>query len=349
MLNNNLPLVSICVPIYNIEPYISKCLDSILNQDYANIEILIYYDKSKDNTLEIVKKKLSESSFPNKIIEKDESEKGQGISRNMAIKDANGEYLYFLDGDDYIEANAISTLVKKADLYNADITCGSHQIIYENGETGAKFQHENHVFTDNDLFLNYVYVSHSYYSQYAWNKLYRLSFLRNNNIKCIHKIVEDYIFSFDVIRYARHIVLTNDILLHYLIRSSSTTAQEMSKSVSTDTAQIYLSIRDYILNAISVMKDSPIRINILMQVLYFSFVMTVRDSLNSPIISPEIKRHLCHSIVTFPSLQTMFNISLSKEMQKYRAVFVLLKCFPIKLRIFVVRILSRIIFIKNKH
>jgi len=346
-MNESNPLVAVCIPIYNVEKYVERCLTSVFAQDYTNIELLVYYDQSDDDTLEKTKKVIKKGRFAARIIEKEYSEKGQGLSRNMAIIDAKGTYLYFLDADDYIEPNAISTLVRHAVRFDADLVVGSHDIHYEDGTRTVSVEHEDKTFLDNESFMSYVYVSNSYYSQYAWNKLYRTSFLRENNIRCIHKIVEDYIFSFEVIRHAVRVVLVKDVLLHYLVRSSSTTNLNMAKKVTKETADIYLSIRDYVLHVLDAAKESPVTENIKMEVLYFSFVMTVRNSLNSSEISKEGKRVLCDEISRFPNLPACYKNSLLEKRKSYRTLFVILSRIPFRLRRRIIFMISKMVELKN--
>ncbi|WP_161878209.1 glycosyltransferase family 2 protein [Alkalibacterium sp. MB6] len=112
----NQPLVSIIVPAYNVERYIEECIDSLLNQTYKNIEIIVLDDASTDATLYLLKQ------YEGRIqIIENELNQGQGARRNQGMKLAKGEYIYFIDSDDWIEMNTIEELVEQAVKTDADL------------------------------------------------------------------------------------------------------------------------------------------------------------------------------------------------------------------------------------
>ena len=113
------PLISVIVPVFNTENYIKKCLTSIINQSLANIEIILVNDGSNDNSLEILKKFAEKDS---RILIIDKKNEGQAIARNIAIEKANGEFLSFIDSDDYIDLATFETLYNFAKKYCNDIT-----------------------------------------------------------------------------------------------------------------------------------------------------------------------------------------------------------------------------------
>lgn len=104
--------ISIVIPAYNTEMYIGRCLNSVCAQTYQDIEIIVINDASTDGTLQILKK-YAERDLRIRIINQGVN-KGNGIGRNTAIKEAKGEYIMFVDSDDYIDCNAVELLVEKA-------------------------------------------------------------------------------------------------------------------------------------------------------------------------------------------------------------------------------------------
>ena len=111
--------VSIVVPVYNVEKYLNRCLNSLVNQDYKNIEIIIVNDGSPDNSQMIIDKYKKEYSNVIKAFKK----KNEGLSeaRNFGLKKATGDYIAFIDSDDYVETNMISEMIKCASKNNSDI------------------------------------------------------------------------------------------------------------------------------------------------------------------------------------------------------------------------------------
>lgn len=118
-----LPLVSILVPVYGVEEYIERCARSLFSQSYANIEYIFVNDCTKDNSIEILKKVINE--YPSKknkikIIEHDKN-KGHCIARETALRNCSGEYIWYVDSDDWISNDAVQVLMQKAIVEKLDI------------------------------------------------------------------------------------------------------------------------------------------------------------------------------------------------------------------------------------
>ena len=114
-----LPKVSIIVPIYNVENYLPICLDSLVNQDYDNIEIILVDDKSTDKSFSICKDYAKK--YKKIILLQNEKNEGASSARNKGLRVASGEYIGFVDSDDYIQSNYYSELVKDLKKNSADI------------------------------------------------------------------------------------------------------------------------------------------------------------------------------------------------------------------------------------
>lgn len=114
-------MVSIIIPLYNKEASIKNTIESVLNQDYYDIEVVIINDGSTDNSIQIVSSILDNRI---KLISKPNG--GVSSARNYGIKHAQGEYILFLDADDILYPNALSTLIRLHQTYNVDITCGNY-------------------------------------------------------------------------------------------------------------------------------------------------------------------------------------------------------------------------------
>lgn len=124
-------MVSIIVTAFNLEKYISECLDSIINQTYKNIEIIVVEDCSSDNTLNIIKEYASKDNRI--ILIENEKNVGAGMGRRIGIKKAKGEYILCFDGDDWMSDNYIELMINTAKRTNSDIVCTNCQYI-ENGK-----------------------------------------------------------------------------------------------------------------------------------------------------------------------------------------------------------------------
>lgn len=126
--------ISIVIPVYNVEKYLRTCLDSVVNQTFKDIEIVIVNDGSKDGSLDILKE--YESRYPKLITVYSTENRGVSHARNYGIARSHGEYLLFVDSDDYIEPDMCEKLYEKASKDNNDIVICKYYDIYQNETTG---------------------------------------------------------------------------------------------------------------------------------------------------------------------------------------------------------------------
>lgn len=216
-------VITIAIPVYNVEKYIEKSLLSALNQNFAfSYEILIIDDCGSDKSMQIVNRILNEHERGSyaRII-RHSTNLGLGPARNTAIENARGKYLFFLDSDDWISENCLSILYAKAEETKSDITVGSTLRVEEDSmrEIGKNI-YPNKTIETSAAGVYMVIHSPDMHIE-VWNKLYLVEYLRTNKICCIHKIFEDYIFDFVARATASKITLCSDVTLYYNIRSNS--------------------------------------------------------------------------------------------------------------------------------
>jgi glycosyltransferase involved in cell wall biosynthesis len=159
--------VSVIVPVYNVEPYLRRCLDSLINQTLKDIEIICINDCSPDNSLAILKEYAAKDNRV-KIINFRKN-KGVGIARNTGIKAAKGKYMGFVDSDDYVDLDYYEKLYKKAIVQTADVVIGSlkHKKINQNMEQ---------------------IIPQTKRLSLTQNAIYRAKMLRDNGIKYPEKV-----------------------------------------------------------------------------------------------------------------------------------------------------------------
>ena len=172
--------LSFIIPVYNIENYLFECLDSILTQNFQDFEIICVNDGSTDNSLEVLKKYQSD-----KVIIIDKENEGSGVARNVGIEKAKGDYIWFVDGDDWIEKDCLDNLIQKADELNTDILIFGGQSCYKNKKKSGGYSADklpkkylNKIFSSDDIKKDIFKFPST-----AWTKLYKREFLINNNIK----------------------------------------------------------------------------------------------------------------------------------------------------------------------
>jgi len=223
----NIPKVSIVAIVYNVEPYLRKCLDSIINQTLKELEIIIVYDKSTDNSLEIIRE-FEQKDSRIKVIVKDKKE-GPAKARNYGLSLATGEYAGFVDTDDYIELEMFEKLYNKAKKYSAEVAIALANTvqsdscrpiptpIFNSSALPAEFDDKTFNINDIEEYLFKIPVT-------FWNKLYKREFLLKNNISFEEGLVyDDQPFFFNVFANADKMVLVREKLYNYrLFRSGST-------------------------------------------------------------------------------------------------------------------------------
>ena len=168
--------VSIIIPAYNVENYIDDCLESVLNQTYKDYEIIIVNDGSTDSTLDILRKYEKKYEFI-KVI--DNSNHGQGYERNLALKEANGEYIFFLDSDDFIEPVTLEVAVNKIKEDKSDFVVFDWKYYSNSKKTytySSKEEFFNKKYLKGEEILKLLGIIH----YFTVNKLYSRDFLIKN-------------------------------------------------------------------------------------------------------------------------------------------------------------------------
>lgn len=207
-------LISIIVPVYKVEQYLEKCVYSILNQTYQNLELILIDDGSPDKCPKICEKLAQVDS---RIIVIHKKNGGLSSARNAGIDIAKGDYIGFVDSDDYIDKQMYEKLYNNMKKYDADISIGKFQKVYETSEIKTEFIDEVI-----DVWSRKEALSHLYDKKYfgceAWNKLYKRYIL--DDIRFPEgKIYEDEFTVHRFIERANKIVNTNQICYYYLQRN----------------------------------------------------------------------------------------------------------------------------------
>lgn len=208
--------ISVIVNVYNGEKYIQKCLDSIVCQTYKNLEIIIVNDGSTDNTLDICN-----SYKDDRIRIITTQNQGLGLSRNTGIENANGEYLYFVDADDFIEPDAVEYLYKLIKTYNKKIaTCETLRI--KNYDFIKKDVKEEITIKDDKEMIKEI-LTYTGYAGTTWNKLYHKSIF--SNIRFEDRIINDVAVTYKTYIEAKEIIFSNQIKYYYLKHADSILGQ----------------------------------------------------------------------------------------------------------------------------
>ena len=224
------PLVSIILPVFNTGAYLNECIESILSQSFTDFELILVDDGSTDNSLEIEASAVNKDSRVKLI----QSNSGcVSIARNMGIDESKGEWIYFVDSDDYILPDSLKIMV--AQIHNtpdADFIQGAFSVIYRGAIT-----HRSKRFDTLDKYAGKVFTGLDYLEKmslsitYPWNSLVRKSFLENNGIKfkANLNVQEDLIYIIDILRHGAKGVLVSvpTYMYRYQRTGSLSTANEL--------------------------------------------------------------------------------------------------------------------------
>ena len=205
--------LSIIVPVYGVEKYIDKCLDSLVKQSLKEIEIIVVNDGTKDNSQKIIDKYVKK--YPDKIKSYIKENGGQGSARNYGLKKTTGEYIGYVDSDDFVEKDMYKKLYNKAKENNYDIVvCGNYNVSedYQNKNIDAFINNYN---TDlENIFFGKMAV---------WNKIYKRDILIKNKLEFKEKVwYEDLAFTLKAIMNSNTFAFIDEPLYDYLIREGST-------------------------------------------------------------------------------------------------------------------------------
>ncbi|WP_158735766.1 glycosyltransferase family 2 protein [Alteribacillus sp. YIM 98480] len=219
------PKITIIIPIYNSEDYLAECLKSVIEQTYKNLEILLINDGSTDKSWEICK---YYSDRDNRIIFIDKPNGGVSSSRNCGLKYATGDYVGFVDSDDYLEKDMYERLLCATKNYNADIAeCGFY-ITDSAKKIQKKYKLENNIIYGN-YECSYNYVTKKNTTNYNWNKLYRRSLF--NGIRFPHlDYSEDYVVNVKVHYKCNKKISISGCYYNYRLNGQSAVNREFSLS-----------------------------------------------------------------------------------------------------------------------
>lgn len=203
--------VSVIIPVYNVEEYIRKCLDSLVNQTLKDIEIIVVNDGSPDNSQDIIDEYVEK--YPKKIKSFIKENGGQGSARNFGLEHATGEYIGYVDSDDYVDISMYEKLYTNAKKNKSDISiCGTYVV------AGEKLIEELEPMFFSDKKKNAFFGKKA-----VWNKIYKKELIIDNKLEFRSKIwYEDFDFSFKALSAANKVSYINEPLYYYLIRPGST-------------------------------------------------------------------------------------------------------------------------------
>lgn len=218
--------ISIIIPVYNVEKFISRCLDSLINQTMKDIEIIVIDDKSKDNSLSILK--TYKELYPEKIrVVENAQNIGAGATRNRGLELASGDYISFIDSDDYIDLDMLEQLYRACEEHGAQLARANRRIYYKKSELNflgrnGNIKEKTIINPKSQLaFLSFAYPC-------VTNKLFRRDLIGEKKFPEDLKW-EDYPFCLPLIYKANRIICIPNSKYNYTLNTAGTTASDLIK------------------------------------------------------------------------------------------------------------------------
>lgn len=230
------PKISIIVPVNNVEGYLSSCLDSLINQTFKEIEIICVNDGSTDFSQDVLEEYSKKDSRV--IVINEKQKKGQAFARNQGLKIARGEYIGFMDGDDWAELDMFEKLYESAKTYDTDITMCATHVHNEYTESSSHDSPYYNLKVFNESFDNRSFSPEETkdfildINVAIWNKIYKIDFLQKINAKFKEGyIYEDLPFFFETYLRAEKISLVREFLYFYRTNRFGSTMSQLGIKV----------------------------------------------------------------------------------------------------------------------
>ena len=224
------PLLTVVIPVYNVEKYLNRCLESILIQGWKNYDIILVDDGSTDRSPQICDDYVKAYDFIS-VIHKENG--GLSDARNTGLSQAKGEYVYFPDSDDWIEPDTFIALAEALESQKFDIISFNREFVKGEEDVIISDPVETQVFEGKDAFVQML--KHSYITGFANDKIYRKSLFIDNNILFPKgKYYEDLGTNYKLFLSAKKVYATNQKYYHYLIDNPDSITQSWNEKKFSD-------------------------------------------------------------------------------------------------------------------
>lgn len=290
------PLVSIIVPVYNVENYLDDCISSILNQTYKNIEIIVVDDGSTDSS----GKKCDDYSLKDKRIKVfHKKNSGLGLTRNYGIERSSGKYILFVDSDDYVSVDMVSSMINQVNKYSVDSVISGWYKVSENGKIKYEEKYSNELFTGDNVknlllprMIGSAPDSKDSIFTTACAKLYSADIIKNSNLRFVSEREiqsEDLAFQLDYFVVSKKAAVIDNCVYYYRTNQNSLTTKYKANRFD-EIKKVYT----YVLDKISI-NDFPSSINLRLSKMMF-VQLKVCFNQEIPMINNKTKKECLMSI-----------------------------------------------------
>ena len=331
--------ISIIIPTYNVEKYIERCLKSVVNQTYKNLEIIVVDDFSNDNTFSIIQ---YISNQDNRIRIFRNNHHGVSCARNLAIKKSTGRYIMFLDGDDEYENDMVQAMYEHISLEEVEMVVCNYANIFSNKIDQNAVYSEDGVRSVKEYLKDDAAKHHVLYYGAIWNKIYDANIIREKRIIFDDTITlgEDTLFNIKYLKYVKKIYVIKKVLYNYYRENQGSLTKKLSSIDTWETTikiyNEYIKLFEYEKLIDVCKKDISF---IILSNMIFPLEEVLKDnSINLDKAISVMKRIINNDVIKF-ALNNAFKLSITDKIIKYTSyinnymlMYVLLK---IKMKIHV--------------
>ena len=237
------PLISIIVPVYNVEHYIADCIDSIVSQSYKRLELILVDDGSSDNSFAICEN-YSQSDSRIRLMTVNRG--GVSAARNLGKDYAKGDYVLFVDSDDVLLPDALMHYVDNVNRTNADVIKSGWEAHFYDGRVITHSYDKDVLMNDCSKF--FTLVQSTQYSTFIWNTLFAKRIISEIRFDTSICWLEDHIFSYQCLLKAKSFSLIKDITYRYMVRKRTSLSNIINPYMICKAANKEISLKQRILN-----------------------------------------------------------------------------------------------------
>ena len=305
-------IITIGFPVYNVENYVRRSLESALNQNMANYEIIVVDDCGSDHSMEIITSLITTHPHGHRVrIIRHERNKGLAEARNTVINNAKGDYIYFMDSDDFIIPSTLSLLLQAAEKYLADVVFGS-TIKQEDDKTWTG---DDDILPDRQFLKKGEFVSYAYMTPYAivpitvWNILFKASFIHDNHLQFPNiRYQEDIAFNELFHPLVERAVFVPTQTYHYVIRRDSLMSKRMRSSIGIEEANRAFRLCEEIKNSCNRWKEEnfyPGKCNVVMKNCFYDMggLIKHKNKFDKPLPIKSVRNAMKHPAPLFTILK----------------------------------------------
>lgn len=316
------------MPVWGVEKYIRRCLLSILNQDFDDMEVLVINDCTPDKSIDIANEIASSHPKGNLVrIINQSHNMGCWAARNRILEEAKGKYILLIDSDDYFSKGAIPALYKEAERTGAEITYGSISVVNENGEpipdSGVEgIRQKDFVLKGKDKLASYANdnIHELKLHNFIWNNLIRVDFINKHQLRFRKtKFWDDVLFNADMQPLVESACFISKITYNYVIREDSLSNYQSRDIINMDEIRQHLANQQFLKKQSMSLKGKPYyetRVTKMMLNMFYTIIGIIRNQakLSEPINKTEIRQAIQHPL-------SMKNIIRFKEYKGINCLF----------------------------